>query len=142
MVSSATFQLGVHVTLLSCQGKPCWSTFFAHNSHCATRIKARRDNSKSFSCNARLPSRCTVHLCTVHLLYTTAYSTFNLFMLATGMQVPVYNQERRTDTFIYTTGMSALDEFSVCFWMKGVEDDDDWKTDALISIATPGKLTE
>ena len=59
-------------------------------------------------------------------------------MLATGMQVPVYNQERRTDTFIYTTGMSALDEFSVCFWMKGVEDDDDWKTDALISIATPG----
>ena len=63
-------------------------------------------------------------------------------MLTKGLQVPVYTQEKTTDTFIYTTGMSALDEFSICFWMNGVEDDDHWKSDALISIATSGKLTE
>ena len=56
------------------------------------------------------------------------------------MQVPVYTQERRTDTFIYTTGQSALDGFSICFWMKGVNDDDDWQKDVLISFATPGNL--
>ena len=41
-----------------------------------------------------------------------------------GLQVLIYTQERRTGTFMYTTGLSSLDEFSVCFWMKGVEDDD------------------
>ena len=65
-----------------------------------------------------------------------------MIVIIIGLNVPVYTQERRTDTYIYTTGSSSLDEFSICFWMKGVEDDDDWKTDALISIATPGKLTE
>lgn len=58
------------------------------------------------------------------------------------MKVPVYTQERRIDTFIYTTGQSALDELSICFWMNGVEDDDAWKNDALISIATPGDIVQ
>ena len=58
------------------------------------------------------------------------------------MQIPVYTQERRIDTFIYTTGQSALDELSICFWMNGVEGDNSWKDDALISIATPGDIVQ
>ena len=61
-----------------------------------------------------------------------------ILVVVLGLQVLFYTQERRTDTYIYTTGQSALDEFSICFWMKGVEDDDEWKGDALISIATSG----
>ena len=65
-----------------------------------------------------------------------------MIVIIIGLNVPVYTQERRTDTYIYTTGSSSLDEFSICFWMKGVEDDDYWEYDTLISIATPGKLSE
>ena len=58
------------------------------------------------------------------------------------MEVPVYTQESRADTFIYTTEQLALDGFTICFWMKGIEEDDDWMHDMIISIATPGRPTE
>lgn len=56
------------------------------------------------------------------------------------MTVPVYTQENTTDVFLYTTGLPAMERFSVCFWMFGVPDDDDRKEDALFSIAVPGQL--
>ena len=60
-------------------------------------------------------------------------------MLTTGLQVPVYNQEKTTDTFIYTTGMSALDGF-FCLFLD--ERGRRLADDALISIAAQGKTTE
>ena len=52
--------------------------------------------------------------------------------------VPGYTQENRTDTFLYATGLPALESFSVCFWMFGVPDDDDYRKDAVFSLALPG----
>lgn len=50
--------------------------------------------------------------------------------------MPVYTQQRRNDTFLYATGLPALEEISVCFWLFGVSDDDDRRRDALFSIAS------
>ena len=58
-----------------------------------------------------------------------------------GTQVPVYTQERRTDTALYATGLPALTEFTIHMWLYGVPDDDNRINDYYISLATASKFT-
>ena len=57
-----------------------------------------------------------------------------------GTQVPVYTQERRTDTALYATGLPALTEFTIHMWYYGVPDDDHRTNDWLVSLATSGTV--
>ena len=66
------------------------------------------------------------------------FSSLPYCVYPAGDVVPVYTQENRTDTFLYATGLPALESFSVCFWMFGVPDDDDYRKDAVFSLALPG----
>ena len=47
-----------------------------------------------------------------------------MIILVEGSSVPVYTQERRTDTALYATGLPELSEFTIYMWYYGVPDDD------------------
>ena len=50
--------------------------------------------------------------------------------------LPVYNQELTTTKYLYQSGLPAMSEMSVCFWLN-MEDGDDRIDDFLVSIAHP-----
>lgn len=55
-----------------------------------------------------------------------------------GREMEVYNQERTIAKYLYQSGLPAMSELTTCFWANLGEDDDNRRSDYIVSIARQG----